>query len=512
MKKYVILALIFINHFINDLPAQPVIQWQKCLGGSNFDLGWRILHSGDGGYLVAGMTESTNGDVSGLRGARDFWMMKLNSGGTMEWQKCLGGTDWEDLGDAQKTTDGGYILAGHTKSNNGDVSGNHGSEDFWLVKTDSLGNLLWQKCFGGSGFDEAESVQQTSDGGFIVAGTVLSTDSQVLGNHGSSDVWVLKLDASGNLQWKNCFGGTGNDLGQSVLQTEDGGFLVSGITGSNNGQVSGNHGNYDLWLVKLNASGDLIWQKCIGGSGQDYPWEMKAINGGNFMLVGMTNSNNGDVSGNKGGFDLWMVKISGNGDLLFQNCFGGTGFDRGQSVQQTSDGGFLLTGSSDSNNGDLNSNLGGVDVWILKVSSGGSLEWQKSIGGTGFDRAFSILTTQDGSMVLAGNTESNDNQVSGNHGLYDAWVVKLNSGTANLPLLQHSTWQIEPNPSRGIFILKGDNAFLGKSFQIYNSQGKMVREGEINMADQPVSLEDQAAGMYSIRISGQSAMLKLLKW
>ncbi len=511
MKKLCLVILIQLFGHSFTLLAQPAIEWQKCLGGADTDIGWSILPAGDGGYLIAGMTESTSGDVSGLRGGRDFWMVKLNTSGFMEWQKCLGGTDIEDINAAQKTTDGGYILAGNTKSNDGDVSGNHGIEDFWVLRTDALGNLLWQRCFGGSGFDKAGSVQQTSDGGFIVAGTVLSSDSQVVGNHGDSDIWVLKLDGTGNLVWKKCFGGTGIETGHNVLQTADGGYLVSGTTGSINGQVSGNHGGLDLWVIKISATGDLTWQKCIGGTGQDYPWEMRVMNDGNLMLVGMTNSNNGDVSGNQGGFDLWFLKISGSGELLFQKCFGGTGFDRGQSIQQTTDGGFLLAGSSNSINGDLSLNWGGADAWVLKVSAGGNLEWQKSLGGTEFEYAQSILLTQDGGLVMAGQSESNDNQVSGNHGMRDAWVVKLSPLTATLPTIQQQLWQISPNPSGGAFKLQTDASFLGNNYQVFNAKGAEVCRGEIRTLEESISLEGRPSGIYSIRIAGQSGMLRLVK-
>ena len=188
----------------------------------------------------------------------------------LEWQKCLGGSNGDLAESIQQTTDGGYIVAGHTSSNDGDVSGNHGGKDFWVVKVDRYGHLLWQKCLGGRQDDYAQDVQQTTDGGYVVAGYTWLSDGDVCGNHCQWDYWVVKLNESGNLVWQKCLGGRQDDYAQDVQQTKDGGYVVAGHACSNDGDVSGNHGNFDYWIVKLNSTGNLVWQKCLGGSGWDF--------------------------------------------------------------------------------------------------------------------------------------------------------------------------------------------------------------------------------------------------
>ncbi|MGB3074225.1 MAG: hypothetical protein WBB36_02835, partial [Chitinophagales bacterium] len=190
------------------------IEWQKCLGGSGYEIAKSVQQTSDGGFIVAGYTESTDGDISGNHGGSDYWVVKLDSHGVMEWQKCLGGSYYEFAHSVQQTTDKGFIVAGYSSSNDGDVSGNHGDYDYWIVKLDSTGTMEWQKCLGGSKYDAAHSIQQTSDGGFIVAGETGSTIGDVSGNHGSGDYWVVKLDGSGNIEWQKCLGGNDYDVAQ----------------------------------------------------------------------------------------------------------------------------------------------------------------------------------------------------------------------------------------------------------------------------------------------------------
>ncbi|MHA1651797.1 MAG: hypothetical protein ACTSYB_16515, partial [Candidatus Helarchaeota archaeon] len=189
-------------------------------------------------------------------GGYDFWVVKLSSTGVIEWQKCLGGSNNDWVYSVQQTADGGYIVAGFTVSNDGDVSGNHDGEDFcdfWVVKLSSTGVIEWQKCLGGSNYERAYSVQQTADGGFIVAGETKSNDGDVSGNHGGYDFWVVKLSSTGVIEWQKCLGGINDEGAYSVQQTADGGYIVAGYTDSNDGDVSGKHGvcACDFWVVKL---------------------------------------------------------------------------------------------------------------------------------------------------------------------------------------------------------------------------------------------------------------------
>jgi hypothetical protein len=290
------------------------IEWQKCLGGTEEDIAYTIQQTSDGGFIVAGYTESNDGDISGNHGGGDALVVKLNNSGTIEWQKCLSGTGVDIAYSIQQTSDEGFIVAGYTSSNDGDVSGNHGGHsDAWVVKLNSSGDIEWQKCLGGTSDDYAYCIQQTSDGGFIVAGYTKSNDGDVSGNHGGgSDYWVVKLNSIGDIEWQKCLGGTDWDKANSIQQTSDGGFIVAGYTDSNNGNVSGYHGLGDAWIVKLNSTGDILWQKCLGGTNWDFANSIQQTNDGGFIVAGGTRSNDGDVSGyhGVGGGDFWVVKLN----------------------------------------------------------------------------------------------------------------------------------------------------------------------------------------------------------
>ena len=251
MKRIALVLLILVSIYSN---AQPSITWQKCLGGSDVEKGNSIQKTSDGGYILVGETSSDNGDVSGNHGSTDVWLVKLTSLGAIEWQKCLGGSLIELCSSIQQTSDGGYILTGDTQSNNGDVSGNLGNYDAWVVKLTSEGVIEWQKCFGGSLDDAGRSIQQTTDGGYILNGHTGSNFGDVSGIHEDYDAWVVKLTSLGVIQWQKCLGGNSTDYGRNIQQTSDGGYILTGRTLSNDGDVSGNHGNYEAWVVKLSST------------------------------------------------------------------------------------------------------------------------------------------------------------------------------------------------------------------------------------------------------------------
>ena len=446
---YIRIALLVFSSFLCSVifAQAPAIQWTKCYGGSNVDVTQSIQTTTDGGYIVAGLSLSNDGDANGNHGGVDFWIVKLTNTGQVTWQKSFGGTRQDRAYSIQQTSDGGYIIAGATNSQDGDVTGWHQgqqnaafSSDFWVIKLSSAGNLQWQKCYGGSLDDVAYSIHQTSDGGYVIAGSTCSNDGDVTGYHtntilpGSSDFWVIKISSNGNLQWQRCYGAVWYEVAYSIQQTSDGGYIVGGYTNSyDGGDVQGSHNPTsgalwgDFWVIKISATGILQWQKCLGGSEEDICYSVKQTNEGGYIAVGYANSNNGNVSGIHGSLssDCWVVKLNSTGGIDWQKCYGGTKPDEGKCIQQTSDGGYIIAGNALSNDGDLRVNNGNLDFWLLKITSGGIIEWQKSLGGSQNETAWDIKPTSDGGYITAGLTASNDGDVSGYHGNTDFWVVKL---------------------------------------------------------------------------------------
>ncbi|MEN6342839.1 MAG: YiiX/YebB-like N1pC/P60 family cysteine hydrolase [Methanospirillum sp.] len=305
----------------------------------------------------------------------DMWVAKLDAAGGLVWQRALGGSAVEDAFSVQQTADGGYILAGWLHSTDGDVTGHHGgSSDAWVVKLNDVGGLVWQRALGGSSGECAYSIQQTADGGYVVAGYTGSTDGDVTGypDGRGPDVWAVKLNATGGLVWQKRLGGTGNDIAYSVQQTADGGYILAGETHSTDGDVTGYHGDYDAWAVKLNDVGGLVWQRALGGSGDDIAYSVQQTADGGYVVAGWTFSTDGDVTGYHGGQgDAWAVKLNDMGGLVWQKCLGGTGGEWANSVQQTADGGYVVAGITDSTDGDITGNSSSSDGMVVKLDPPG---------------------------------------------------------------------------------------------------------------------------------------------
>jgi hypothetical protein len=451
--KNLVVFLAFCS-FAAFLPAQPTIEWQKSFGGYDSDEIHSIQQTNDGGYIATGYTYSNDGDISGYHGYGDFWVVKMSSSGVLEWQKALGGSDLDWPFAIRQTQDGGFIVAGYTRSTDGDVSGSHGDKDAWVVKLTSSGNIEWQKALGGSGWDDAWSVAVTADGGYIMAGRTNSSNGDASGSHnGSLDFWVVKLSSTGVIQWQKALGGSNEDTAKSIRQTSDGGYIIAGETSSNDGDVSGSIGNVDVWVVKLSSEGELEWQKPLGGSNWDVGSDIHETSDG-FFVCGYVGSNDGDVTGYQGLFDFWVLKLSKTGELLWQKTLGGSDADWGYAGTPSTDGGYVVAGTTRSNNGDVLYNDGGQDIWIVKLDNNGALVWQQILGGSKAESGNSIDRTNDGGFVVAGRSSSNDGDATFNQGAQDFWVVKLSPesvATHEAHNAQTSRMEIFPNPAWQLF-------------------------------------------------------------
>lgn len=421
----------------------PFVEWQKCYGGNNDDVSNCVQLTLDGGFIVAGFTTSHEGDVMGYHGTGnggDVWVLKLDNKGNIQWRKSYGGTDSEQGAYILPTTDGGYILTAAAASQNCNISGNHGGLDYWVVKLDKNGNIIWQKMYGGSKEDFPTAIAAAPDGGYFVTGHTLSNNGDVSENHGQTDYWIIKIDAAGTLIWQKCLGGSDYDFSTSIQATPDGGCVSAGTTNSSNGDITGFHGAGDYWVVKLDKLGNLQWQKTYGGSFTENANNIQITNDGGYVVSGFSNSFDGDVSGNHGdGFDAWLVKLGKTGLIQWQKCYGGSQNEVAYFAQLTSDGGYVVAGSARSSNGDLSCNAGMTDAWVFKITRNGDLEWQKDFGGNDFDEAYCIQPLSDGSFITTGYVNSSD--ISGYHaptanylvGISDYWVVKLSAPVASPP-------------------------------------------------------------------------------
>ncbi|NQY28318.1 MAG: hypothetical protein HRT69_02495 [Flavobacteriaceae bacterium] len=407
------------------------VEWIKTFGGSKNEVANSIVNTQDGGYVVLGYTQSSDGDVTNnpIEG-HDYWVLKFNANDELEWNKTYGGSLDDRGNEIIQTQDGGYVIVGYSKSSDEDVTNNAGSHDLWIVKLNASGVISWEKSFGYIGSDKALTVVQTSDNGYFIAGVLDVTASGGAGNsravlHSGGDFWGVKLDASGNTQWTKYYGGNLSEIPYDAIQTSDGGFIIVGSSDSIDVDISDNKGLDDFWIVKIDASGTLVWEKSFGGSGIDEAHSIVASNDGNYMIAGETRSNDGDVSQNSGSADVWLIKIDGSGNLLWEKTYGGSSFDVGRSIKKTQDGGYLLAGSSRSQDGDLSTNNGQNDAWVFKVSSNGDKQWEQSLGGSQIDFAYDVIENASNEVILVGESSSSDFDILENKGFSDLLIAKI---------------------------------------------------------------------------------------
>jgi len=354
-------------------------EWVVAIGGDRSDYAYAIEQTSDGGYIIVGHTFSFGSDG-------DIWILKLDNEGNVEWQKSYGGIGQDNAFAIQQTSDGGYIVAGYTQSFG------PGHNDVWILKLDSNGNIEWQKAYGGKFVDYVYAIEQTKDGGYIVAGETHSFGSR-------GDAWILKLDNNGNIQWQKAYGGKNNDGIRAIQQTKDGGYVVAGGTGSFGS------GSYDAWILKLDSNGNIEWQKVYGGSNWDYVSTIQQTSDGGYIVAGITESfGSGQV-------DAWILKLDREGNIKWQRAYGGSSRDFAYTIRQTSYGGYIVAGETHS--------FGYGNAWILKLDKEGNIEWQKAYGGRGRDYVTTIQQISDGGYVVVGYTQSFG------FGSYDAWVLKL---------------------------------------------------------------------------------------
>ncbi|NQS96907.1 MAG: hypothetical protein HQ591_00480 [candidate division Zixibacteria bacterium] len=383
MKKYFISLVIVLTVSILAF-CQPDTLWTRTFGGSQYDSGQSVQQTADGGFVLVGHTQSF--------GIGEYiYLIKTDLLGNLQWQQTYSGSIGNSV---QQTNDDGYIIAGKISSPTWDP-------DICLIKTDSMGNLLWSHSYGGMMIDVGNSVRQTSDGGYIIAGETNSYGA------GEFDMCLLKTDSLGNLLWQHTFGGIHHDKGYSVQQTLDQGYIITGFTIIQYWT--------DIYLVKTDSLGSLIWQLTFGGILNDAGNCVQPTSDGCYILTGYIESSVPVTT------DVCLAKIDSIGSIIWQQTYVQTGWYTGECVQQTFDGGYVIGGST--------SAFSGVyDVLIMKTDSLGNLLWQEIFGGDNHDFGYSVQQTSDGGYAIAGKTSSFG---AGN---YDVYLVRLEG--ILLPIVQ----------------------------------------------------------------------------
>jgi len=496
-----------------QVSAQPMfgIQWSRTFGGSLSDQA-RGACVVPGGFALAGTSNSNDGLALGGHGLQDAWVLGLSDDGAVVWQRLIGGSG-NDRGCAiMAMPDGGCVIAGETQSNDGDVSGHHGMADFLVARLDSLGSIVWLRALGGSGSDVANAVSMAANGDVLVAGSTRSVDGDVSGLHGdgtTSDMWVARLSADGQLLWRAAVGGSLTDVAWALCAMPDGGMLVVGESDSQDGDVVGAHGLKDACACRLGPTGELLWCRALGGSLEDMAYGAFATPDGGAVLVGESRSGDGDVFGGHGAYDAWVLRLSNSGGVMWQRMLGGSQNDRFNAIAGLSGGRYLLAGSTYSLNGNVTGQHGSEDCWLVLVDAGGGLLWERCFGGTQVERAFAVSSDPLGGTLFAGYTTSSNGDVEQNAGLSDTWAVRLDDFTQMAETRKESFADTQ-NPARGeAFIMLPHNG--PAECRISDTRGRIAGEFLLQGPEDRLSVEQLAPGAYVVRVStGTSAYGQLL--
>ena len=401
----------------------------KNYGGSKNDVANAVVKTLDGGAVVLGYTQSINGNITDKTTENfDFWVLKLDAESNIQWSKTFGGTNDDRGNDIIQTNDGGYAVLGYSTSSDQDVSENAGSQDFWMIKLNANGSISWSKTFGYTGADFGTTLLQTADNSYLITGVLDVTASGGQGNsqrHAGGDIWAIKLSENGELQWSKYFGGSFTDTPFGVVETEDHNFIIAGSSDSGDVDISNNNGSYDFWVLKIASNGSLLWERSFGGSEIDEGRAITTTNDGNFIIVGDTRSADKDVSNNNGAADVWIIKMNTDGNLIWEKTIGGTSFDVARSVSKTQDGGFIISGSSRSLDNSF-TNQGQNDALLLKIDAEGNGVWKQTIGGAEIDFFYDSVQLNDASIIAVGETNSSNGDLTENKGFSDALIIKTN--------------------------------------------------------------------------------------
>ncbi len=497
------LIILIILMFCHSTYSQPLIEWSLSIGGSNTDNASDVLLTPDGGYLVSGFSRSDDGDFTENKGCNDIWVLKLDENREIEWSRNYGGSGCDISMHIRITDDGGYIMLAKTTSDDGDVLNPKGDFDFWLVKLSDQGDIEWQRIFGGSGQDNPSDFHICSDGGYIIGGCTRSDDGDIDVNKGNNDIFIVRTDAMGNKLWSKTLGGSGHDECNSIIESEDGGFVLVAENNSNDGDMVDTLTNTarDVLVAKLDRNGNQEWFRYYGEHQHDRLLDFIATSDGGYVLCGTRDSQTSNFLE----FNGWVVKLNRDGLLEWMENYGGTASDHFNSVEEMKDGNFVVTGFTKSRNGQITNNNGESDYWLVKLDKiTGRIKWQKTLGGTESDTGAKVIQTDDNGFLCIGSSYSQDRDIMDPRGLSDIWLVKLSQDFTSLDEIQSEKLiSVYPNPVDTYVNIQLPLIMRETPFTIYNASGVQVESGMIDQGYASINTAYWPSGLYLLEVSSQ---------
>jgi hypothetical protein len=542
MKK-ILRPIVFSVLLTTSFSFAQDILWEKSYGGKHAEYLFDVQPTADYGFILAGSSISgkTGNKEDANKGDLDYWIWKMNEKGDLDWQKSFGGSGVDLLQSIKLTSDGGFILAGTSDSKKGldKKEDSKGQEDFWIIKLDAKGNELWQKTIGGSGQEKLNSIVLTADGGYIIAGSSSSyktTDTKDLfgkteNTRGNLDYWVVKLKNDGTMQWQKTMGGKYLDELKSIITLPNGNYLLGGYSNSpmSGDKTEDSFGFGDFWLVQLDKDGALVWQKAFGGTLDDNLFSMTATNDGGFIVGGNSNSSSSDTKAKSStnGSDFWVVKFDTNADIVWQETYDYGEKDVLTSIIENEDGSFLIGGYAQS---EAKNRLGeketgrkadknGINDYIaLKITAKGEEIWTQIVGSKGEEVMKKLLETRDGGYLLAGTSltpasvSKNSKDKNTGIGGADFWVVKLKD--KDKPEKEKLPIEAFPNPAQTF-----TNVIIGYDYTdgtaaLYDLNGRQLQTFTLDgNRTLPIEMTAYPTGIYIVQIESdkEKHSVKIIK-
>lgn len=532
MKNLFCMIFLFLSITIF---AQDIL-WEKSYGGKQADYLFDVEPTADYGFILAGssLSNKSGNKTDDCQGDLDYWIWKMTEDGELDWQRSLGGSGSDILYSIKNTIDGGFILAGTSDSPNGDIKKEDcfGKEDFWIIKLDAKGGEMWQKTIGGNGQEILKSIIQTRDGGYLIGGSssssispkLLKGESDKYGkserNEGNLDYWIIKLDNRGDIQWQRTLGGKYMDILESVEQTVDDGFIIGGVSNSpiSNTKMFGSYGSGDYWIVKLDKEGNIEWQKVLGGEKDDHLYIIHQTKDNGYIAGG--NSSSGPTGNknksNKSGTDFWVLRMDEKGEILWQQVYNTGKTDVLTSLAENNDGTFLLGGYAQSEviATKMKNDKEEINDYIaFKISSEGDEVWKTHVGSKGEDILKKLIETRDGGYLLAGTSKgeiSRDRHTG--KGSNDFWVVKLKDRDKKEEE-QRVKLEAIPNPA-----LQYTNIIVGFEFNsgtltLFDINGRQLQTFDVNNRTIPLEMGIYPEGVYIVEVKTNAGTesVKVLK-
>jgi hypothetical protein len=515
MKNLLIAFIFFCT--LNTFAQIAEIKWQQCYGNDENVFAFGLAPIGDG-YMFALEVNSGEG-VTNYHGSNDIWLVRTDSVGIMLWEKCYGGSFGETPQKLIKKSEDEYFIFGYAGSTDGDVqSGNNGFADLWVVKINGLGDIQWERTYGCTGVDNPRDLILTPDGGFVMIDRIGIGGGDVTHFYGIGDCWMAKCDSLGNLEWEKTLGNDGLDNCMSMIVNSAGNLMMIGATQWYGGLVEcfpdGAWG--DVWIVELDLHGNILSQYCYGGSHYDAGYSIIELEDG-YAFIAFTVSNDGDVSGLHGPTDLygdiWVVRLDEQMEIVWQQCLGGFRTDHPNYITQTEDGGFVVIGTTNSNDGDVSGNhslSGDFDIWVVKLDGDGELIWQQCYGGKWSERLenpHTVLKKSDYNYVFAASSNfspSFDVQCGTFHN-YNAWLfeIALDDTTHIInPVANEQSINIFPNPAstEAWLQLPANIPLTDMQIELYNPTGMLLYKAQPTSNFHWIETSQLPAGLYVVRL------------